>query len=115
MKISKLILPALISAVLAIIYFTYLAPSEELGSFKNFSAGSEINQRINVAIVKTKKIGKDVDGNVLSFYAKDIDNKEVEITLHDPESKEILNTEIVELLGHMHENGFTASRVSIIK
>jgi sRNA-binding carbon storage regulator CsrA len=113
MKISKLILPALIVTALLIIHFAYFAPSQELGSFSNFSAGSEINQRINVIIVKTKKIGK--DGNVLSFYVKDIDNNEVRVTLHEPESKEILNAEIVELLGHMHENDFTASRVSIIK
>ena len=66
-------------------------------------------------IVKNRKIGKDANGEILSFYAKDKINKEVFVSLHEPASKDILDAEIVELLGHMHGSDFTASRVSIIE
>jgi len=52
--ISKLILPLIAVAVIAVIYYIYFAPTKELGSFSKYSPGSEINQEINVAIVKSK-------------------------------------------------------------
>ena len=115
MKLSKLFLPAIVIAVVLIIYFLYFAPSAELGLFSKFSSGSEINQRINVGIVKDEKIEKDKDGEILSFYARDKNNVVVPVSFHEPVSKEILNAEIVELLGHMHDNSFTASKVTVIK
>ncbi len=115
MKLSKLFLPAMVLVVILIIYFSYFAPSTELGLFSKFSSGSEINQRINVEIVKNKKIEKDGEGGILSFYARDKNNVEVRVSFHEPVSDEILNAEIVELLGHMHDNNFSASRVTVIK
>ncbi len=115
MKISKLFLPAMVIAVILIIYLLYFAPSSELGLFSNFSGGSEINQRINIEIVKSKKIEKDDKGDILSFYARDKNNVEVKISLHEPASKEILEAEVIELLGHMHGTDFVVSRVTVIK
>jgi hypothetical protein len=112
---SKLILPGLVTVAIFIVYTFYFAPSKELGLFSKFNAGSEINQRINVMIMKNKKIGKDAKGDILSFFAKDRINKEVFVSLHEPESSDILDAEIVELLGHMHGSDFVASRVSIIE
>ncbi|MDO8549372.1 MAG: hypothetical protein Q7S39_04350 [Ignavibacteria bacterium] len=114
-KLSKLIFPAILAAVLVLIYYTYFAPTKELGSFSKFSAGSEINQQINVSVVKSRGIERDKSGNIISFYAKDKNNIELKVTLHEPAPAEILNAEVVELLGHMHENSITASKVSIIK
>ena len=114
-NISKLILPVIIIAVIGLIYYTYFAPSDELGDFNKFSAGSEINQNINVAVVKSKAFERDKSGGIISFYAKDKNNVEVKITLHEPAPEEIVNAEVVELLGHMHENSLTASRVTIVK
>ncbi len=115
MKISKLILPAIFIVVSVIMYFTYFAPTKELGSFSKFSPGSEINQQINVAVVKTKGFERDASGGITSFYARDKDNVELIITLHEPAPAEIANAEVVEVNGHMHGNSITASKVTIIK
>lgn len=114
-NISKLILPAIIIAVIGLIYYTYFAPSDELGDFSKFSPGSEISQNINVAVVKSKAFERDKSGGIISFYAKDKNNVEVKITLHEPAPKEIVNAEVVELMGHVHGNSFTASKISIIE
>ena len=114
MKISRLILPAIFIAVIAIMYFTYFANTDEVGSFSKFSPGSEINQSINVLVVKSK-IERDANGNIISFYAMDKNNVEVQITSHEVIPLEVADAEVLELLGHMHENTLTASRISIIK
>lgn len=115
MKISRLILPAIFIAVISVMYFTYFASSDELGSFSKFSPGSEINQEITVAIVKSKDFERDASGNITSFYAKDKSGVEAQVSSHEPIPSEIVNAEVVELLGHMHENSLVASKVSIIK
>ena len=115
MKLSKLILPAIFIAVIAIMYFTYFVSTDELGSFTKFSPGSEINQEINVSIVKTKGFERDANGYITSFFASDKNNVEVNVTSHEPIPTEIAYAEVVEVLGHMHENNLVAARVSIIK
>ena len=115
MKLSNLILPGIVLIVVGMIYFFYFAPTDQLGSFGNFSPGSEINQEINVAIVKDKKIGRTKDGRIISFYAKDRSNVIVEVFLNEPVDESILDAEIIELLGHMHGNTFTARRISVIQ
>ncbi|HMN50032.1 MAG TPA: hypothetical protein PKD67_12880 [Ignavibacteriaceae bacterium] len=115
MKISKLILPAIFIVVIAIMYFTYFASTDEIGSFSKYSPGSEINQEISVAIVKSKGFERDANGNITSFYASDKNNVEVKITSHEPIPSEIANAEVVEVLGHMHENSLVASNISVIK
>jgi hypothetical protein len=112
--LSKLIFPIIIALVIMVIYYTYFVPSNELGSFSKFSSGAEINQRINVRVVKSMEFEKDANGNINSFYAKDLNNVEVKVTLHEPIPAVILNAEVIELLGHMHENSFTAAKITII-
>ncbi|MBU0560449.1 MAG: hypothetical protein KKG93_12870 [Bacteroidetes bacterium] len=114
-RLSKLILPAIFIVIIAIMYFTYFASTDEIGSFTKFSPGSEINQEINVAIVKAKGFERDANGYIISFFASDKNNVEVKVTSHEPIQAEIGNTEIVEVLGHMHENGLVASKISIVK
>lgn len=115
MKISKLILPAIFIVVIAIMYFTYFASTDEIGSFSKYSPGSEINQEINVAIIKDKGFERDANENITSFYARDKNNVEVQVTSHEPMPAEIANAEVVEILGHMHGNSLVASKISIIK
>jgi len=115
MKISKLILPAIFIAVIVIMYFTYFTSTDEIGSFSKFSPGSEINQDINVAVVKDKGFERDAIGNITSFFAKDKNGLELQVSSHEPIPAEIVNAEVVELLGHMHENSITASKITIIK
>lgn len=114
-KLSKLIFPIILAAVIALIYFTYFAPTKKFGSFSKFSSGAEINQSINVSIDKSAGFEKDENINILSFYALDKDNVKVQVTSHEPIQVEIANAEVVELLRHMHENGFTAARITIVK
>lgn len=115
MKISRLFLPAIFIVVIVIMYFSYFASTGELGSFSKFSPGSEINQSINVLIVKAKGFEKDANGYIISFFARDKNYVEVKVTSHEPIPPVIANAEVVEILGHMHENSLTAARVSIIK
>lgn len=114
-KLSKLILPVILIVVIVIFYLTYFAPTKQLGSLDKFNSGAEINQRINVQIDKSTAFGKDANGNIISFYALDKNNVKVQVTSHEPILAEIANAEVVELLGHMHENGFTAARITIVK
>lgn len=115
MKISKLILPLIFVIIILVIYFTYFTPTKTLGSFGRFSDGSEVNQKINVAVVNSKGFERDAKGGIAAFYAKDKDNVEAKVTLHEPAPEEIVNAEVVELMGHMHGNSFVAAKISIIK
>lgn len=113
-KLERFILPALILVVLVVIYSTYFAPTEKLGDFSVFG-GSEINQRINVVIIKDSGIYKNANGEITSFKAKDKNNVIAQVSLRDPVPASILNAKIVELLGHMHGVDFTAASVKVIK
>ncbi|GBD89611.1 hypothetical protein BMS3Abin04_00319 [bacterium BMS3Abin04] len=115
MKIlNKLILPILIIGAVFVIYHFYFAPNSDLGSFSKFSTGSEINQEINVEVVQSKGFRKNKDGQIISFYAKDISGKIVFITVHEPLTDEITKAKIVKLLGHIHSDSFTAAKVTIL-
>ena len=114
-KISKLILPLISVTVIAVIYYLYFAPTSELGSFTKFEGGSEINQEINVSVVKENGFERDSNGRIISFYAKDKNNLTIKIALHNPVSDDIVNAEVVELMGHMHGGNFTAASVNLIK
>ena len=112
---TKLILPAIFIVVITIMYFTYFAKTDEVGSLDKFSPGSEINQEINLFVVKSKGFERDANGNITSFYAADKNNVEVQVTSHEPIFPEVVNAEVVKLLGHMHENSLVASKITIIK
>ena len=114
-NLSKLILPLLIIFVISLIYYTYFKPSEELGHFSRFNSGTEISQEINVTAVKSKGFERDVNCKIKSFYAKDKDNVVMKIELHDGVSDEIINAEVIELMGHLHEKSFMSSRATVIK
>lgn len=113
-KLQKLILPAIIAVVVIIIWQIYFAPTKTLGSFDRFSGGSEVNQTINAAVVKSKGFERDANGNIISFYAMDKNNVEVRVNLHEPPPPEITNADVVEMLGHMHGNTFVAAKIKLI-
>ena len=112
---TKLIFPLILAGVLAVIYFTYFAPTKELGSFSKFSSGAEINQNINVRIDKSAGFDKDANGNIISFYVLDKNNVKIQVTSHESIPPEIANAEVVELLGHMHGGNFTTGKITILK
>jgi hypothetical protein len=113
--ITRLILTVVILAVVGSIYYSFIRTTDELGSFGKFSTNSEINQNINVAIVKSKGIERDGGGRITSFYGSDRDDVEVKITLHDPAPPEIADAEVVELIGHLHVDAFVASHVTVVR
>jgi cytochrome c-type biogenesis protein CcmE len=113
-KLSKIILPLIFSVIIIIMYFTHFTSTNEIGSFTKFSPGSEINQEIIVVIVKSKGFEKDTKGNIVSFYAEDKNGVEARVSFHEPLPKNIINAEVVEILGHMHGNNLVASRVLIV-
>lgn len=113
--ISKLILPLISISVLAFIYYIYFAPTSKLGSFTKFEKGTEINQEINVSVVKENGFERDASGGIISFYVRDKNNLIVKISLRDPVSDDIVNAEVVKLMGHMHGGNFTAAGVTILK
>ncbi|MBU2493310.1 MAG: hypothetical protein KJ571_11850 [Bacteroidetes bacterium] len=115
MKTSKIIATTFFVILFAVMYFNYFAPSDKVGSFSKFSPGSEINQVINVEVVKAKGFERDGIGNIISFYVKDKDDIEVQVSLHEPAPADIINAEVIEVLGHMHGNTLTASRVTVLK
>lgn len=114
-SLQKFILPAIIAVVVLVIWQIYFVPTKALGSFSRFSDGSEVNQKINVAVVKSKGFERDAKGGIAAFFARDKDNAEAKVTLHEPAPEEIVNADVVELMGHMHGNTFVAAKVSIIK
>ncbi len=110
----KIIFFAVTVAVVIFVSYSYISPTANLGDFSKFSPNSEINQTINVAVVKSSPMEKSPDGKIASFYAKDKNNLELLINPHEPVSEEILEAEVVELMGHLHGDVFTASRVTAI-
>lgn len=113
--ISKFILPLLIITIIGIVYYSYSKPNDELGNFSKFNTGSEINQEINVAIVRTKMMREDANGMIISFVAKDKNNVEVVVNIREPAPEKIMNAKVIELLGHLHKEGFSAVRATIIR
>jgi len=75
-NIQKLVLPALVVFVLVILYFTYFAPSDELGSFARLDSNSNAAVPIVVKMIKDKGVQRTQDGTYV-FYVVDKDNKEV--------------------------------------
>ena len=113
--ISRLIIALMSLTVVGSVYYSFIKPTDELGAFSTFSTNSEINQNINIAIVKSKEINKDGDGRITSFYGSDKDDVVVKITLHDPAPPEIADAAVLELVGHLHVDGFVASHVTVIR
>ncbi|MBF8295255.1 MAG: hypothetical protein HW389_1800 [Bacteroidetes bacterium] len=113
--VPKFILTLVIIAVVGSIYYSYIKPTDELGDFSKFSTNSEINQTINVGIVKSRGFERDGSGGITSLYGIDKNNVEMRITLHEPAPLGIVDAAVIELLGHLHSDGFVASQITVIK
>ncbi|MBI5214457.1 MAG: hypothetical protein HY960_01750 [Ignavibacteriae bacterium] len=112
---AKILLFVITATIVIAVSYSYIFPSATLGDFSKFQPNSEINQIVNVEIVSSQPMERDANGNVFSFIAKDINNTERKVELHEPVSKEIINAGVVELLGHFHGDVFTATRVTPVK
>ncbi len=79
MNMQKIILPGLVLILVAIVYFFYFSPSDELGDFSKLSANSNASVQIIVKFVSEKGISRDKEGNS-HFYVLDKNNREVEVS-----------------------------------
>ena len=78
-KLQKLVLPVLVIFIIAILYFSYFAPSDELGSFSKFDPNNSASLPIIVKLVKDKGVQRTQDGSYI-FYVTDIDSREMMVT-----------------------------------
>jgi cytochrome c-type biogenesis protein CcmE len=78
-NLQKFVLPGLVVLIIAILYFSYFAPSDELGSFARLDPNSNASVPIIVKLVNEKGVQRTQDGSYI-FYVLDGDNKEMLIT-----------------------------------
>lgn len=112
-NLAKVAIPTI--AVFALYIFYLSLPTGELGSFDAVRSAGEINQNINVHIVNEKGFSRDASNKIISFIARDRYNQEAVINLKNPASNELINAEIIELFGHMHQNTFIAAAATIVR
>ena len=114
-KAKKLILPLLILITIFMIYTFYFAPNKDTGSFNIFNTNSEINQEIVVKLVANKKFTRNTNGEITSFYVKDKNNKVVLVSSHEGLPESLKKAKLLKLLGHLHSDGFSAAKVTVLK
>ncbi|MEN8193426.1 MAG: cytochrome c maturation protein CcmE [Bacteroidota bacterium] len=111
-NLQKIILPGLVVIIVALIYFTYFSPSDELGDFSKLSTNSNASVQIIVKYVSEKGISRDREGNTL-FYVVDKNNKEVKVSgpgKLPPGMDEALS---LVLTGHLNNDHFHAHGIEL--
>lgn len=114
MNIQKLILPLLVIAAAAIVYFGYFAPRDGLGSFSNFDPNSHASQEIVVKYISEKGVRLNRDEGSSIFYVVDGDGKEVMVSGPPslPPGMDMASSLV--LVGHLNrDNSFHAHDVRI--
>jgi len=108
---KKLILPILLLFVVYLVYTTYFAPKQGLGSFRDFSTNNTASRKIRVQVIHERGFAIDPKGEGASFFAKDRAGIEMKISALNglPEGMDTART--VVLNGHLHQNNFEASEV----
>ena len=112
-NLKKIAIP---TVALFIIYVIIISqPSKELGSFDTIRSGGEINQSLIVELVKNEGFCRDAQNQIVSFIVKDKNGGFATVQLKKAPPEEITYAKFVELFGHMHQDTFVATRVSIVK
>lgn len=111
-KFEKLVLPFLVIIILSFLYFSYFAPSDELGSFSKFDTNSSASLPIIVKIVKEKRISRDASGEYI-FYVVDKDNKEVLVNGLKSLPPGIDDSKTIVLTGHLTRDSFHAHGIEL--
>lgn len=76
-KLQKFILPVLVVAAIAIMYFGYFAPRDGLGSFSKFDTDNHASLEIVVDYIEEKGVRLDREAGASIFYVVDADGREV--------------------------------------
>ena len=79
-KLQKLILPGLVIAAVAIMYFGYFAPRDGLGTFSSFDTDNHASLEIVVDFVEEKGVKLDRAEGASIFYVVDADGREVMVS-----------------------------------
>lgn len=79
-KLQKFILPVLVLAVMAAMYFVYFAPRDGLGSFSKFDTNNNASLEIIVEYVEEKGVRLDRVEGASIFYVVDADGIEVMVS-----------------------------------
>lgn len=110
MKIQNLIVPVLVIAVVALIYFSYFHKTG-LGNFDDFDTNNNANKTIIVQVVKDKGAKEDPANQSVTFYATDKKGIEVLVQAPLPLPSSFEKLDKVELKGHRHTDHFHAIEV----
>ncbi|GBD86843.1 hypothetical protein BMS3Abin03_00767 [bacterium BMS3Abin03] len=110
---KKLILPVLLLLIIYLVYSTYFAPKQGLGSFRDFSTNNTASKKIRVLVVHERGFTIDPKGEGASFFAKDRLGIEVKIFAINGLPEGIDSAKTVILNGHMHQDNFEASEVVV--
>ncbi len=112
-NLTKIMIPVVL-LFLVYMYFAF-SPSDDIGSFDKIRSAGEINQPVNVYVVQTKGFNRDANNNIISFYVRDKYDEEAVVNLSEPAPPEIVNADVIELLGHMHGSTFIAKSAEVKK
>ncbi|KUG26991.1 hypothetical protein ASZ90_003173 [hydrocarbon metagenome] len=103
-KMQKFILPVLIIAAVAIMYFGYFAPRDGLGSFSKFDPNSHASHEIIVSLVKEKGVRLDRASGESIFYVIDADGREVLVSGPSSLPPGMNDAPTIVLVGHLNRN-----------
>ena len=112
-NLQKLIIPGLIVVVLAAIYMFYLSPKKGLGNFDDFDPNAHIQKEINVVLLADQGIQRTSDNSRVLFFVKDRKGKQVRVSAPNELPDGFENAKVVILFGHLHQNNFEASSVTL--
>lgn len=104
---QKYILPTLVLGILALIYFSYFSPSDELGDFSKLDTNSNASVQIVVKLVADKGIQRDSQGNTI-FFVVDKNNREVEVSGPSKLPPGMDMATSIVLIGHLTRDHFHA-------
>ena len=112
-NLEKLIIPGLIIIVLAAIYLFYLSPKKGLGNFNDFDPNAHIQKEINVLLLADEGIQRTSDKSRVLFFVKDKKGQRVRVSAPNELPDGFEAAKVVILFGHLHQNSFEASSVSL--
>ncbi|MDX9924159.1 MAG: hypothetical protein RBS48_05295 [Ignavibacteriaceae bacterium] len=113
MNIQKLVLPGLVVLAVALLYFNYFSPTDDLGKFSDFDTNSNSNRDIIVKVLTDRGFERDPEAGGTIFYVEDAMGLVVKVVgpLSLPPGMDVSGR--VTLRGHYHGDYFHAAEVRI--
>lgn len=99
-------------AVVLLLYFSYFAPTDELGSFTKYDPNSNASLPIVVKYLADKPAMRTDDGGVV-FYVADKSGKEMQVSTDATLPPGIQDSKSIVITGHLSGSGFHAHGVEL--